>query len=352
MRITRIRAAVAFGAVAACAAASVVVSAGPASADPGVVRLTAVGSDTIQAVYNAFGASAAVAAVSNVSVDSYDALNPTTGIQDSVTAPWGTFLRANGSGQGRSALSAAYTGRPWPTAATGGVGVDLTGHIDIARSSGAPSLSGGQDATNSDEVGVPLARDAFGVAIIEHTGDAPITGVTYSDLVKAYSSDKLTNATKSAGTNLQGLSIVPWLPQSGSGTRKDFLSKLGYTDSSAFDTLVGTNHIHEENSLASKGTSLYPSMVPPAGTAYIVPFSAAQWIAQKNHTVDSTINNIADETSAGAGSTADLLAVPTDKAATTPVGAPQPYKPQVRPRLPGGRHRAAVDVLGLQHARS
>jgi hypothetical protein len=143
----------------------------PAHADP-TEQLVAVGSDTIQDVWNAM-------ALGFGNVGSYNATNPATGAINEVITPtdgWAvannivpdptdahpltagtcSFARPNGSGQGvaalRLALNAASTNATAAIAPKPGLGC-----VDIARSSSGPSVPGSNPAVDIQYV--PFAVD-------------------------------------------------------------------------------------------------------------------------------------------------------------------------------------------------
>jgi hypothetical protein len=357
MRISRIRAAVALSATAACAVAGLVATAGSAQADGSFTVFHSAGSDTIQAVEAALGDSTSVINApsgAKATIYSYDAVtgNAVSGYQThatAVTASGQTFVRPNGSGEGRLALAYANKNLPWPsTAQTDTNGVSLAGQIDIARSSGKPTTGA------SDVTAVPLARDAFGVAIIQtQAGYAanPINALTYAQIHDAY--------TATGTADVSGVKIVPWLPQPGSGTRGDFLGKL--TDNTAggangqsieptktASNLIPASRLHEENTLAATGSgacsssNYFCSMLPTAAdqthdadhTAYIVPFSAAQWVAQQ-------IGTQTDTTSIS-GAHTELAALSPTQSDTTTASAVQPY--QLGAHAAGDKHGADDDA--------
>ncbi|MFD1273887.1 hypothetical protein ACFQ51_25905 [Streptomyces kaempferi] len=164
MRTTRLTAAM----VAAAVVSGTLALASPASADPtpaGTFRqLVGVGSDTTQDVLNALagdtvnGKSYAGTAVKagDAGLASYDAFVPDAATSTIQTRPGGpAFLRPNGSGPGRAALSMSLTGDKFPSS----TGVAIKGQVDFARSSGGPSTSG------TTLTYIPFARDAVGVAV-------------------------------------------------------------------------------------------------------------------------------------------------------------------------------------------
>jgi hypothetical protein len=243
----------------------------PAYADPAANSfppLAGVGSDTTQDVLNglAAGSGGGISAIG-----SYNATGTAT-IQTRSTG--GAFARPNGSGNGVKALSASVnTGgsRVFPA----GSGVDITGQVDFARSSSAPSSSlGGTDLTF-----IPFARDAVTFAV-SAASDFP------RDIaLGAASQDALSPApftlrniyrgtvTRYSDSDFNQVTIRPIIPQAGSGTRSFWLGALGLTEG----TIVGTPTT-DLNNLAQEHDG---SSITAMGD--IMPFSIAQFIAQGNY---------------------------------------------------------------------
>ncbi|MFF3560612.1 Ig-like domain repeat protein [Streptomyces sp. NPDC002574] len=234
--------------------------ASPAQADPdaGAFRqLVGVGSDTTQDVLNALagdtvnGKSYADSAVSagGVRVASYDAIDPKTGsVISTITTRSGgaPFWRPNGSGSGRSALSASLSGNKFNSPSNGSF--TIKGQVDFARSSGGPSTSG------TALTYVPMARDAVGVAV---RGSA-LQNLTVDQLHDIY------NGTLD---EVNGQHVTPFIPQAGSGTRKFFLAAIGLNDGD----LSGVATVQENQ--ANDALTVDGALVP---------FSVASWIAQNN----------------------------------------------------------------------
>ncbi|MGW2820104.1 Ig-like domain repeat protein [Streptomyces sp. NPDC001443] len=278
--------------VAAAVVAGGLALASPAYADPtpaGTYRsLVGVGSDTTQDVLNALAGDsvngttyAAVKAASGAGIASYDAIEPLTGsttssIQTRSAGP--SFLRPNGSGKGRLALSQALTGDKYPDSS----GVAIKGQVDFARSSSGPSTSG------TALTYIPFARDAVGVAV---KGSA-LDSLTVDDLHDIY-----------AGTTtvVNGQTVHPKIPQSGSGTRKFFLSAIGLTDATLSPNIPTVQENQANDGLTEDGA--------------LEPFSVGSWIAQ--------INGVAPDHSKDAAAAGGHLAsvqLPGDTGgATTPV---------------------------------
>lgn len=242
-------------------------AAAPAHADPsGFKPLVGVGSDTTQDVLG--GVATVVTAIG-----SYDAIGSST-IQTRSGGP--TFTRPNGSTSGVQALSASVnnTGtRTFP--ATGGV--SITGQVDFARSSSAPSGS----FVGTDLTFIPFARDAVTYAV-SAASDFPrdiALGNAGQDAMSP-APFTLRNIYRGAVTTyvdaeLNPVTIRPIIPQQGSGTRAFWLSALGMTESS----IIGTPSTDISNT-AQEHTGTY---IKNAGD--IAPFSIAQYIAQGNHGV-------------------------------------------------------------------
>ncbi|GAA3269149.1 substrate-binding domain-containing protein [Dactylosporangium vinaceum] len=265
--------------------------AGPASADP-VGALAGVGSDTTQDVLNG-----AADSIGNGIVGSWDAVDPITKTQHLVFSPKRscTLNRPNGSGQGVTALRqsggvAAAIAAPFADE----VDQPEAGCIDFARSSGDPGTS---QANGGRWVYVPFALDAVTVAS-KHSGDA--TATNYNAL-----SYDPANATTGAGTlqklyrdgaqvTINGVTYDPqcaatcsggatpihlYIPQSGSGTRSFWLTKMGITTVPTW--------VHDR---AFNGTDFSGALVEEHdGTVLqndalgLAPFSISQWVGQRNN---------------------------------------------------------------------
>lgn len=261
--MARIRAFATTSVAAAAVGAALLSMATPANADPSGFRTYAgVGSDTIQDVMNA--ASGDVSGTTGIFaaglVGSYNAFGTgaagTATIQTKSGGP--TFTRPVGSTQGRQALYASVTGTTFK-------GTNIADQVDFARSSAF--LAQGAAGTSSDQRiadYVPFARD--GVSYIYKGGTASKVGkLTTAQLTQIYSA--------ATPVTINGVKITGYLPQTSSGTRSFFLGAIGVTSPGASVVTVGAEN---------DGTQL------PAGTttaANIIPFSAAQYIAQTNGVV-------------------------------------------------------------------
>ncbi|MER5904691.1 Ig-like domain repeat protein [Streptomyces mirabilis] len=289
MRTTRLTAAM----VAAAVVSGTLALASPASADPtpaGTFRqLVGVGSDTTQDVLNALagdivnGKSYADTAVKagDAGIASYDAFVPgaaTSTIQTRSGGP--TFLRPNGSGPGRAALSMSLTGDKFPNA----TGAAIKGQVDFARSSGGPSTSG------NTLTYIPFARDAVGVAV---RGSALDT-LTVDQLHDIYTSGDTRLKV------LKGQTLHAVLPQAGSGTRKFFLAAIGLTETTVSSEIPTVQENQANAALTEDGA--------------LVPFSVGSWIAQNNGIAPDY-----SKTAVAAGAHLASVQLPGDTGDTNPV---------------------------------
>lgn len=260
-----VRVAVTTSVTAAALAASALALGAPAQADPtsGFRTYVGVGSDTTQDVMNAIAGDLTGTTGTATSIGSYNAFGAAT-IKTKATGP--AFARPSGSGAGVKALSDALTNTPYN-------GVDITGQVQFARSSSGPAVTG------TDLTYVPFARDAVAYAYKGTLGK--VGKLTTAQL----------NAIYSAATpvTINGVKITGVLPQSASGTRKFFLSAIGVTTVGA--SVIQTTLPENDGSLLTK-------------TNQVVPFSAAQWISQKNGLVTDTTGTA-------------LLGSPNNRAATS-----------------------------------
>jgi hypothetical protein len=291
----------------------------PALADP-TQQLVAVGSDTIQDVYNQFGLDLG----GNV-LGSYNATNPVTGaIGEEITPVDGTggvncsFARPDGSTNGLGALENAIGG----TSAGGLTPLPGAGCVDIARSSAGPNTTGpatgNYTGTNAIQF-VPFALDAVtgaigpaagGTTFTAQSGDAAgdtVSTTTVTTQLPAatntFTEADLTSLYKNCAEVTEGgVTFWPYevgvtqptgtqridlyIPQQGSGTEKFWATTLGFTYNAppacVFNTIQqgalipandgGITFTNEEHDGTNVATD-------PDGYA---PFSIAQWISQSN----------------------------------------------------------------------
>ncbi|MEC5150680.1 hypothetical protein [Cryobacterium sp. GrIS_2_6] len=244
-------------AIALCATVGVALTgfaiATPANAEPVSNSYVAVGSDTLEDVVSALangsslsGSSVRSTTLGGATVGSFDA----TGTAYITTRPSGIrFGRPNGSGDGRTALLRSIDGVATYTSGTAGAPVvAIPGQVDIARSSG----SGTVDAAGS-LIQVPFGRDAIAYAYDSASTDALDT-IDAPTMLSLY-----TCSVRTLGT----ATITPILPQAGSGTRKDFMSKIGLTDAT-IGSCVTFGQEHDASTLAVNS---------------IMPMSVSRWVA-------------------------------------------------------------------------
>jgi ABC-type phosphate transport system substrate-binding protein len=237
-------------------------------AAPPYKTYNAVGSDTIQDVWNDLAANA----VSAADIGSWDA-NATPG---NITTRSGgaSFLRPVGSGNGVKALSAA-----WDTANHNWLSWNGSANVTQAITSADISFarsSSGAAGGGSALTYIPFARDAVSVAYTPGVGESSVT-FSRAELKAIFGgSDENSTGTitydVSTGLPIKGGNILhPFLPQSASGTRSFFLgasganvtSVPGYVDQSA-------SYLENRGGVIS-GT-----------TRALIPFSAGQWVYQQH----------------------------------------------------------------------
>lgn len=246
------------GALAVAALASTAFVA-PAHAEPTVTgnyrTYAAVGSDTIQDVWNGLSNGGTIPQVAN-----YNAFADTKTIQTRPRGP--VFTRPAGSGNGLKALSASEDS----SFEGGWNGVQIQHQIDFSRSSSGPS------GTGNDVTYIPFARDAVSVVVRNDTNNSKLQNLNLSK-------DQLKALYASCSQPIAGVTLKPRLPQAGSGTRDFFMDKIGIGKKGSFDTSCV-----EANGPENDGRNLPEDLS-------LIPFSAAQWIAQKNGVMENTLND-------------------------------------------------------------
>lgn len=284
MKATALRKVAVAGVAFLGAAALVAAGATAATADPSSSgrTYTAVGSDTIQDLYNGFGNGYTTTANGAVnpgqSIASWDAFGAGGAQNTQITIGGQQFYRPAGSGDGVKALSAAWNTTHTYTDAAGHSNTVAANSIQIARSSGRPGTPVLATDPNNKLSFVPLARDAVSVAIQTAglpAGTVAPTNFTTNDLKFIYGGTGTpdANITQSGTASpvyhadaSHSFTLNVKLPQSGSGTRSFFLGAIGVTAPASWVTsTIAENHADAINTSGD-----------------IAPFSAAQWIAQKN----------------------------------------------------------------------
>jgi ABC-type phosphate transport system substrate-binding protein len=314
LRKHKLRGLIAVGVMTASISGVVVAQSAPAYADP-TQTLVAVGSDTIQDVYNQFSTD-----LGGNALGSYNATNPVTGTANEIITPVDgsggvncSFARPNGSGPGQGALEQAL-GQP----ETGGTApLPQTGCVDIARSSAGPNASGigSGNFTGANAIQfVPFALDAVTGAIGPATGgvsfNAPTgTGTTVPATtvatqlpaaVGSFTQADLTTLYKSCGTVTEGgvtfwpfqpapavqpagtTRIDLYIPQLGSGTEKFWATETGNWTPTTPAACVNDTIINGALSTDNVSIEEHDGTDVATDPFGYTPFSIAQWIAQNN----------------------------------------------------------------------
>ena len=254
-----IAAAAAFG-----VAATLFATVPAANAEPVADGFVVVGSDTLQDVLNGLANGTTVSGApvrvsgSGVKLSNFDAAGSTLNIQAKSLGP--VFGRPNGSGDGVRALSRSIDGNAYTSATPGAIAsVTITGQIDLARSS-----SGTTENVNGPLVYMPFGRDALAYA---HNSANP----AFDNLDQA----TLKGIFEGTITEVSGTPVVPVIPQAGSGTRADWISKIGTTEAKMLEqTAAGWVKVGQEHDTRA----LQNGDPMPANS--ITAMSAAQWVAQ------------------------------------------------------------------------
>lgn len=264
----------AYAAVAGAAIVALSVSVAPAQAfDPVSNGYAIVGSDTLEDAVgalangsNATGSGVRVTAADSSTLGNFDA----TGSGTIITKPYGIrFQRPNGSGDGRKALEYQIAGLAY-TSSYGSRDTNydnkmLTGTpIDITRGSSGGTVG----ATNTlNGVNAVLSRYTFGRdAIAFAYGSAVTPGangyISAADMKLLYSCDATTLTAYNVTT------VV--IPQAGSGTRSDFVKKIGFATDTLPTVSTGCVVVGQEHDASTLGAN------------QLMPMSASRWIAMKN----------------------------------------------------------------------
>jgi hypothetical protein len=162
---------------------------------------------------------------------SLKSLNPTIVLR----AGQSPVQRPNGSGAGINALS-----------------FDLAGNISYARSSSPLSQSQVNAATGTGGVGnlheIRLAKDGIHIAVGKTTNAVPLSNAQLKQIYQCNSGFTHWSDAGVGGSSAD--TIIPIIPQNGSGTRKTFLQDIGFTvnsDGSTTPALGSCVKTYEEN---------------------------------------------------------------------------------------------------------
>lgn len=290
--------------------------------------LVAVGSDTIQPILNALGGyenginyfpiQSDLDNGARTQIANWDATNPDP-LGDACITPKvkaATIYRSNGSSEGRRALSRGIQGAQYggnvvvgssnKTVSTSGTGAECaspgrstSGIVDLARSSSGPS------GTTGALTYIPFGKDAVTFAYYKPSGSA----------VTALNSSQLQTLFQTGPTTIGTTRYVPIGIQSGSGTWSFWRDKVSNGNTATEQTATaysqlaqfsgGPNSVtarvqeHDGNDFKNKAdriisqTSAAAACTTPgvntgttvcneANTEFVIGFSAAQFIAQKN----------------------------------------------------------------------
>lgn len=228
-------------AVAVAAAAALALGAGTAQADPAATPdaddIVGVGSDTTEAVLGSYAA-AYDATGPLARLASFDARGSATIVPRVGAAE---ITRPNGSSAGLAELRRAGTA------------------VDFARSSRGPRAGDG------GVVFIPFAKDTLRYAL--NSGDdggfAGIADLTAAELAGVYRCE--TRTWDAVRPGAAASTVVPKIPQAGSGSRAEFLVSIGVTEATLGSCVVP---VQENDPAAVDGD-------PDA----IVPFSRAQFLS-------------------------------------------------------------------------
>ena len=240
------------------------------------------------------------AAIGGKTLGSFDA----TGTPCIITKPFGIrFGRPNGSGDGVKALSRAIDGGTFTSKSTlcpDNTARVITNQVDIARSS-----SGGTTNAAGELIYYPFGRDAIAYAYHKDSTATGITTLTAATLKSLF---------ECSVRSLGGVTITPIIPQSGSGTRSDFLTKIG-SDETGLKTVSETGGCVEEGQ-EHDGTSLTSfkradGTTATPGANSIMPMSVSRWVAMNT---GATVSKIGDALIAGV---ADVPAAPVTGSTTS-----------------------------------
>lgn len=188
-------------------------------------------------------------------------------------------VRPNGSGAGVAAL---YKGE-YVTLQSGSdpnVGKFKSGVLDFARSSGLPKCSVNTEAVNAGVGGlrvIKFATEPLAMGVPVSGTNAPTTGLMTIDVIqKIYAGDILTWNQIPGNSGGSTATIIPQIPQSGSGTRSTFTGALD----TAFQAAGGSGSAPLTNpNLQTVQENDYTSLTSPAtGSSLnvIAPFSGGR----------------------------------------------------------------------------
>lgn len=247
------------GAIAAVVAGSaLVMTAGPASAayvqdpddttfTPATADLIGVGSDTTQHALRLIADAWNADSSHTFKIANYAATEAghAQGDGASINLPSGSTARPNGSGAGKARL----------------FGSSNVADVDFARSSDAlaSSATGGAAEIENGLKAFPFALDTVVMAVSNTQASHAPASITVADLVNIYECKPgATNWTDFGGT---AGTIVPQVPQSGSGTAKFFKKQLDNAKGSSVvygGCVVQTVQEHDDSTVKSNINAIVP----------------------------------------------------------------------------------------------
>ena len=240
--------------IAGACLASLSLAVGSAMADPNGAptfrQLAGTGSDTTQGVMNGLS-DVIVDGTSTKIIGSYDAATaPGQTISPKATPACTNIPRPSGSGAGVTALINSQTAGD--------------GCLQFARSSANDAAS----RTGANLTYIPFAVDAVSYAV---RGDSGVS--------KKLTLAQLTTVYNCGG----GANFKPLLPQFGSGTRKFFLQKLGFTDAADFTSQPNHTCISQVDSVGNPLLENTGTLITDPKN--VAPYSIAQYLSQINGVV-------------------------------------------------------------------
>jgi len=275
------RSKLALAALAATISVGLLAPSSPVSADPKFAdSLVGMGSDTTMDVMAALGGYANGKAFTPVQSstasgskhittwDSKLASHTDNCIAPKLKAP--TVYRPNGSSEGRRMLSRAIDGTTYgPSGECGGAKV-VTGLIDFARSSSAPTTGD----TGTALTYIPFGRDALSVGWYANGVANPVTSFTKAQLTTLFTTGPQT---------IDGVEVIPCGIQTGSGTYTFWNTVTTATaDQEAAATLTCNNAGNGSRIQENDGAALKAKGDAQVGKQVIVGFSAGNYISQFN----------------------------------------------------------------------
>jgi hypothetical protein len=287
------------GAIATATVAGLAFGIAPAQANPAAGTNPVIdlfGSDTTQDVSNGFAA-----VIKNGSgqavIASYDATSAGTSVTPGEVSPTVTVPVANGSGQGKTLLTAAINGT---SASLTNFGTTLTSSgalsrddVEVARSSSAGSWN-----ANGVYAYIPFAIDAvtYATGTVGGVATAVPNGIPLGTTVGQNSDTDstpdltlrniyglgsgtitlevgTTGTTRTVGAEGSGAQVIPFIPQAGSGTRSFWTTAIGGTLS---------NRVEDKFGASNTDVQEHDGTVVSTVANALVPFSIAQYISQND----------------------------------------------------------------------